>query len=264
MPTINEQPAWEYPVPTDLEGASKHSCDVRWRPWPCSPCSKGATPLDFLRRCQEASGRFPKGGWNKVVGLLQKREAKWLSDWVEKCSHSDETSILLPELARGSEHAVYLDERSGTVTKVTLPGCFGDFNYLQGCRPCQAESTPLLYLNRLSIWRNIFGNAPTPIGITLDQRIVTKQKFIKGERPTQNEVDDYLLNNGMIPIRQDCYLWKSPRFKNFSEAWIGDTRDENFVKSEGTIVPIDIRVWWKTLNQPARGIPNYTPHPRRR
>ena len=263
VPDINEHTAWEYPVSTRLQGDGGHPSEVRWRPWPCSSCSKGATPLDFLRRSQATSRKFPKGSWNKVVEKLQARESRWLVDWSEGCSHSLESVVSLPELATGSEHVVYFDEDSKTVTKVTLLKCFGDYNYLSGKRVCQAASTPLLYLDRMLMWKNIFGNAPNPLGVTADGRIVTKQPFIDGEPPTQEEADSFLLKNGMMPIRQECFLWKSFKFKRF-EVWIGDTRYENFVKSEGGIIPIDIRLWWRSLNRPASGIPNFQPSRNRR
>lgn len=255
MPDDNELAAWEYPVSTSLQGDSGHPSEIRWRPWPCSSCSKGASPLDFLRRRQATSRKFPKGSWNKVVETLQNRESQWLVDWVESCPHTTELVISQPELAKGSEHVVFFDEESQSVMKVTLLKCFGDFNYLEGRRVYQAASTPLLYLNRMLMWKNTFGNAPFPLGITKEGRIVTRQPFIKGEPPTQEEADNFLLASGMTPVRQECFLWKSLKFVK-SEVWIGDTRYENFVKREEGIVPIDIRLWWKSLNPPATGIPN--------
>ena len=257
MPDFDEQPAWEYPVSSNPQGDGGDASEIRWRPWPCSSCCKGSTPLDFLRRRQEASRKFPKGIWNKVVATLQAREVLWLAEWTERCPHTREETISFPELARGSEHAVHLDESTGTVTKVTLPGCFGDWNYFEGDRICQAQSTPLPYLNRLLIWRNIFGNAPSAMGMTLDGRIVTTQKFITGEPPTQPQVDHYLASSGMIPWRQACFLWKSQKLTNLVQVGIGDTRDENFVLSDFGIVPIDLRFWWLPRKAPAKGVSRY-------
>lgn len=257
MSNLNEEPAWEYPISSNPQVDSGCPSSIRWRPWPCDACRAGTTTFDFLRRRQEASGKFPKGIWNRVVGQLQRRESKWLIEWTKKCSHFSEIVISLPELARGSEHAVYLDEQSASVIKLTLPGCFGDYNYFEGRRICQAQSTPLQYLNRLLIWRSIFGNAPTAVGMTEDGRIVTKQKFIKGDPPTQTQVDRYLDASGMIPWRKEFFLWKSPKFPNLTQVGIGDTRDENFVISAGGIVPIDIRFWWLPLKLPASGVPRH-------
>lgn len=256
----DEQTAWEYPVSSNPQGDGGHSGEIRWRPWPCSSCGKGSTPLDLLRRRQEASGKFPKGIWNRIVATLQAREVRWLREWTGTCPHTPENTITFPELARGSEHAVYFDESAGVVLKITLPGCFGDWNYFEGNRICQAQSTPLLYLNRLLIWRNIFGNAPTALGLTLDGRIVTSQRFIKGSPPTQAQVDQYLVSSGMIPWRQKCFLWKSHKLTNLLQVGLGDARDENFVMSDLGIVPIDLRFWWLPVKGPAKGIPKYKRH----
>ena len=181
-------------------------------------------------------------------------------DWTKSCPHTKENTIPVPELTRGSEHVVYLEEESGIVMKVTLPGCFGDWNYFEGNRICQAQSTPQLYLNRLLIWRSIFGNAPIAIGMTHDGRIVTTQKFIKGLPPTQAQANDYLAASGMIPWRKECFLWKSHKIQKFYRVGIGDTRDENFVMSDLGIVPIDLRFWWLPRNAPAKGIPMRNRH----
>ena len=115
MPNGDEQSAWEYPISANLENDGDCPSEVRWRPWPCAACREHTTALDFLRGRNASSGRLPKGIWNRIVGLLQKREARWLVDWVEGCSHTPEETITLRKLAQGSEHVVYFDEGSSHV-----------------------------------------------------------------------------------------------------------------------------------------------------
>ncbi|MEO6052905.1 MAG: hypothetical protein ABIP97_02735 [Chthoniobacterales bacterium] len=236
--------AWDYPLRADKSGDSREAEAILWRPWPCAQCSQDATPLDFLRRCQEAGGEYPTGEWNNFIDEIRPIERARLAKWVEKCPHTLEKKIEFPKLAQGSEHVVFLDESKADVIKVTLPNCFGDFYYLQDGKVVQAECSPLMYLDRLRGWRSVLGNAPSAVGVTREGRIVSTQKFVQGVAATMSEVNAYLRSEGFQAVSESCFLWKTKDSKNNQEIWLGDARDENFVKSEGHIVPIDIRVWW--------------------
>lgn len=101
-----------------------------------------------------------------------------------------------------------------------------------------------MYLDRMKSWRAILGNAPSPLGVSREGRIVTIQKFIEGVAASVEEVRAYLISEGMKPVNETWFLWKIEDVEEGVEIWIGDARDENFVKSGSAIVPIDIRVWW--------------------
>ena len=146
------------------------------------------------------------------------------------------------EIARGSEHAVFLNEGDTKVTKITLPETYGDFYFLKNGVIHQEKSLPVEYLARLHLWKKLFRGAPSSIGVTSGGRILSEQPFILGDPPTQSEVDQFLTESNLIPVKAECFVWKSHYFADM-EIWIGDTRDENFVKTEVGIVPIDIRVW---------------------
>ena len=88
-----------------------------------------------------------------------------------------------------------------------------------------------------------FGFAPRPVGLTKAGQIVSAQRFIEGEPPTQVEVDEFLLREGLEPVKRSCWLWKKKDPNNEVEYWIGDARDDNFVKTPHGIVPIDLRMW---------------------
>ena len=72
---------------------------------------------------------------------------------------------------------------------------------------------------------------------------MTLQRYIEGEPPTQDEVDEFLLRESFEPVKRSCWLWKKKDPSNEVEYWIGDARDDNFVKTPYGIVPIDLRMW---------------------
>lgn len=137
---------------------------------------------------------------------------------------------------------VYFSEGDSTVTKITLPQIYGDYYYLKEGRIYQEQSLPVAYLARLHLWKKLFGSAPYSLGVTKDGRILSEQPFISGDPPTQDEVDQFLKESELIPVKAECFVWQSLYFDD-TEIWIGDTRGENFVKTEAGLVPIDIRIW---------------------
>lgn len=231
---------------TNLQPDGPGGEGVCWRAWPCDSCSPGATPIGFLFNRQETGGEIPKGHWNEIVGPITDREVSALQEWVQSCSHNEGACIRLPQVAEGSEHLVFLDSTAGEVTKVTRVNCYGEFYTFADGRVTQWQCTPLQYLIRMRLWKKLFGNEPRPLGITHQGQIVTVQKFITGEPPTQTQVNDYLRDIGFTAVRESCWLWKRD-FNQHIDAWLGDARDENFVLSEGAIVPIDIRLWGETI-----------------
>jgi hypothetical protein len=95
----------------------------------------------------------------------------------------------------------------------------------------------------MHLTEKLFGFSPSPVGITQDGRIVSRQRFVSGDAATQNEVDEFLLEAGLIPARQSCWLWKVREAVNGLEEWVGDARSDNFVRTKEGIVPIDVRMW---------------------
>jgi hypothetical protein len=84
----------------------------------------------------------------------------------------------------------------------------------------------------------------TPIaGINDQGQIVTMQRFIEGNPPTDQEVGQFLRNAEFVPVKERCWLWKQELADNDSIIWVGDARPENFIKNEQGIVPIDVRMW---------------------
>ena len=137
-----------------------------------------------------------------------------------------------------------LDELTGEVVKVTLPGTYGDYYEIIDERIHQFDSTPTEYLLRMRWWEKLFSAAPNPIGMTDSGQILSRQRFIQGDPdPPQEDVDRFLLEAGLVAVRQRCWLWKKADHDSGHEIWIGDARSDNFVLTPMGMVPIDIRVW---------------------
>lgn len=216
---------------------------VRWRSWPCEECCRGATVLDFLSGRHEASGALSSGTPDEIIDEVKERERNWLPEWAASCPHRGEFSRELAKLSEGSEHLVYFNEGGETVLKLTKPGIFGESYFLADGRVNQRCCTPGDYLLRMQFLRTHFGFAPEDIGVTDLGQIVTLQKFVKGDPPTQEEVDAFLQESGLEPVKQNCFIWKRAVPDEGVEYWVGDARDENFVKTASGIVPIDLRMW---------------------
>ena len=151
--------------------------------------------------------------------------------------------MTLPKLTEGSEHLVYLDQAKGDVVKLTRPRIFGESYFLVDGVVNQKNCTPFEYLVRLRLWKKLFGFAPLPLGITGQGQIVSRQRFIRGDPPSQEAVDRFLESAGLVPVKRSCWLWKSAADLNLMSVWVGDARCDNFVARGAEIIPIDLRLW---------------------
>jgi len=226
-----------------MPSESEEPESVRWRPWPCENCRGGASLLDYLLGRHEAGGEIPGGSEDEVIEEMIARERACAVEWVESCQHTDERSDALAKLDEGSEHIVYLAPGGKDVIKLTKTGVYGDSYHLVDDRVHQRCCTPCDYLIRLAMLQITFGFAPRPVGVTKVGQIVSAQRFVAGEPPTQGEVDEFLLREGLEPVKRSCWLWKKKDPNNAVEYWIGDAREDNFVKTPLGIVPIDLRMW---------------------
>jgi len=230
----------------DHAEAGNLSC-FRWRPWPCESCSGGTTPIGFLVRCFGSSlqaPEAPKGDRNQVIDWFKAWEAERLLEWIQSCEHTDWADVCLPWLDEGSEHLVLFDEKTSEVVKITRPGTYGDYYEIIDGQIYQFDSTPKEYLIRMRWWEKLFSSAPNPLGVTPRGQIVSRQRFIQGDPdPPQEDVDQFLLEAGAVPVKQSCWLWKMANGDSEAEIWIGDARSDNFVLAPDGMIPIDLRIW---------------------
>lgn len=225
---------------------------ICWRPWPCASCCGSPNPIDYLIGSYRPSEKIPDGDRNQVIEWLQNRESKALLEWVAGCSHSSWKALNLPKIGEGSEHLVFLDQPSGDVVKVTREGLYGDYYEIVDGRIHQFNCTPLEYFFRSAWWNALISLAPMPFAVSSKGQILTRQQFIKGEPPTQEKVDDFLMQSGWLPVRQECWLWKREIEGSDMDCWLGDARADNFVSLSEDIVPIDIRIWALPLKSHSR------------
>lgn len=218
------------------------SC-FRWRAWPCESCSGGTTPIGFLVRCFDSNPQVPEVERNEKIDWFKNRESEFLREWIERCQHTQWVDLCLTPLDQGSEHEVLFDEATSEVVKITLPGTYGDYYEIIEGKINQFASTPREYLVRMRWWEKLFSAAPIPLGMTETGQIISRHKFIYGKEPQQAEVDQFLIDAGAEPVRQDCWLWKKVDVDPDIEVWLGDVRSDNFVLTEQGIIPIDIRIW---------------------
>jgi hypothetical protein len=107
----------------------------------------------------------------------------------------------------------------------------------QGC-------SPLEYLIRLRLWDYVFANAPEPIGLTARGQFVCRQQFVTGDPASQVDVDQYLFEAGLEPVKQNRWLWMKPYPNEDYDVWVRDARSDNFVLTDFGLVPIDLRLWF--------------------
>lgn len=216
---------------------------IHWRPWPCRHCDAGLSPIGFIVRSSEAGSAIREDEPERLAAS----QIALLQSWVSKCCHLPEQQLSLPKIAEGSEHEVFLRADVAQVFKLTRPHTFGESYFLKENIVHQRNCSPLDYLIRLRLWKKVFGSAPSDLGITTTGQIVTEQKYIAGDLPNQDRVNEFLESSGFIDVKHQCFLWKKP-FEEF-DIWLGDARDENFVETPKGIVPIDIRMWFASKTE---------------
>lgn len=114
---------------------------VRWRPWPCSQCAAGATPVGFLaashRSNPQISDHASTLSVNERIEHLIRFERDQLSSWCSGCAHEGGLrQNTFFRIAEGSEHIVYKTTRESDglteIVKVTHPGLYGDYYEMAG------------------------------------------------------------------------------------------------------------------------------------
>ena len=146
------------------------------------------------------------------------------------------------------EHRLWLDDASGRVIKLTLPGRTGRTVRLVSPPPNTDQlhqlvrltsATPLEYLDRLALHNELFGDDVRVLGVLCDSRnllsIVISQVFLCGTRPTDAHVRTFMHAAG---FRQ---LGAEPAFyRPHDRVAAFDAHTANFVRTQDETVPFDV------------------------
>ena len=111
----------EWPIRDDSNSmlCANQSCErLRWRPWPCTQCSGGLSPVGHLIHRIDAGAEVSAATPEEVAA----GQVSSLLQFTSRCAHPGLIEILLPKIAEGSEHLVFLDAEPGKVVKSPGPG----------------------------------------------------------------------------------------------------------------------------------------------
>lgn len=195
-------------------------------------------------RALESSAHFARGGNPPTpdhdadnasrAGRL-KTEQQRLIQWAEENAKLGRSSRLPPAFARGGEHQVYFQKRTGRYIKATLPDrqkgygiALGSFTH--GAMPSE-------YLDRLALQNRIFhddirlerivANHGKPI-------IIISQPAIKGTVATQAALDELMAAKSYERLSDGAYYYEKAGLLIF------DLFPRNAIQvADGTIYPID-------------------------
>ena len=199
---------------------------------------------NILRECQSASGRISTDGGIYESGLEQEKiliryaieSGCWFSlDSIRRDSFGF--------LGQGTENKVYLDKDGKCVIKIA------DYNAIN------PYETPLTFLiNRITLHNTIFPETSYElVGFNWYEGekfyFVKKQLFIKGTKPTQEEIDKCMKDKGFSIIEDGVYL-----SDNFV---IHDLFPRNFVKTEKGLRCIDPIIHLNTKDRGYGGNKSY-------
>jgi hypothetical protein len=138
------------------------------------------------------------------------------------------------EFTRGGEHQVYFQKRSRRYLKATLPSKHKGFGIALGSFVHGA--TPAEYLDRLDLQNAIFNDDIRLERVVAEDStpiIITSQPAIKGEAPSQVELDEMMAAKGYEFLAEGAY------YDEANGLLIYDLFPRNAVKVNDVIYPID-------------------------
>lgn len=203
------------------------------------PASALESAAGYLRRSLSADGGAHGGG-------PRRGQIEWQFDclyrWAKAKARLGDSQALKQARRGGREHDVLLHEPSGRFWKFTIPAraglSFAVHRANEQVVAVEVDATPLEYFERLLRLHEIFGVETRLEALIIHQgqpRIATSQPFVKGCAPTVTEIRRMM---------RDFDFQKSPRGQAFYRKADGitvwDAHVGNFLKSGGTVVPIDV------------------------
>lgn len=198
-------------------------------------------------------GAPPDAGFGGVSAEIERQAAR-LVEWarLRGCLLSEDhfSGLVQYPLATG-EHQIFHRPADQRALKRTYPGTFG---IAMDHRGQATVATPLFYLRRIQLVNEVFDSDLRLEGIALAQSpfhdapdlqpaIVTSQPWIydalpERPHPTEAEVEQFLTSLGFVS-QPDCFHgWH----RASDGMLVVDAREDNFIKSPGGVVPIDLVV----------------------
>ncbi len=175
-------------------------------------------------------------------------EIRALATWAERTGWLDSNYYLTQAREGGLEHRLWLDEASGRVIKVTLPGFCGRTVRLVDPATEKREihrlvrfgpATPLEYLDRLALHNALFGRSVRVLGVVCDPArrlsIVISQVFLHGTLPREAEVRRFMHGAGFAALGAEPAY-----FRAYDRVAAFDAHTANFVRTRGETVPFDV------------------------
>lgn len=167
------------------------------------------------RRTLESAAHFTRGGGAPAPdhdadharrSTRVEVEQRRLLQWAKENGKLGRSGRLPPAFARGGEHQVFFQKRTGRYIKATLPDRQKGYGIALGSFTHGA--TPSEYLDRLNLQNQIFNddirlervvpNSGRPI-------IITSQPFIKGTASTQAALDELMTGKGYEKLTDGAY-----------------------------------------------------------
>jgi hypothetical protein len=205
--------------------------------------------LAHLRGVYRASPGIKESGWFTRLEFEEHQLLNWARD--AGFLGSELELIPLSNLA-GEEHRVHLDKASRLVFKATHPETYGaapqisyDLDPVTN-RPAKrlvmGKGTPMLYLERWSLFNAVFGDEvrlERILSIGYGLSIIVSQRDITGDAPSVEEIAEFFHERDFVsvPSSQDAF------YRAADDVLALDAHQANLVRTEDGLVPIDIPIF---------------------
>ncbi len=170
-----------------------------------------------------------------------RRQSDQLQQWAEETGHLiDYAPPAGAARSGGAEHEVFFHQQDNLVFKRTHPGTFGSVPTERGLR---RTATPYFYLRRLELKNEVFGSNLRLEGVTRGDKpsVVTSQPWahpadLQSPLPCLTEIRDFMTRLSFEPVADALFEW----FRKSDGVRVSDARPDNFIKTKGSVVPIDL------------------------
>jgi len=202
-----------------------------------------ATAIDGGASSASSSGASSRGKTGDVAEWAR-QQAKLISD---------ETLAAFPMVSNStSEHEVRYRLEDHSAVKRTWAGVYGQIPVAQGGKLDRKNALPAEYLYRMALHIAVFGSDLRLEGVNISDRpsmiighppsepafVISQPWYEKTGRATNEEIEDYLKEEGFVSVPKAYYGWYRPN----DGVVIVDAKPDNFIKTTFGLVPIDLQM----------------------